>query len=70
MLAVFFGWKQRPFWGWGVGAVCSARECSGTGRGVRYSQPRAKPLLGHVLISPPEPTVSKCDKGKMGRDRC
>lgn len=35
MLVVLFGWKQRPFWqDWGL---------SGTGRGVRYSQPRAKP---------------------------
>lgn len=35
VLVVLFGWKQRPFWqDWGL---------SGTGRGVRYSQPRAKP---------------------------
>lgn len=51
MWVMLFGWKQRPFWrdeGW-----------SGAGRGVRYSQPRAKPADGRAPCGNP----SKDDRG-------
>lgn len=44
VLVMLFGWKQRPFWQDG--------GLSGTGHGLRYSQPRAKPSDSHVPRSP------------------
>lgn len=48
----------------GSGPVCSARGLSGTGCGVRCSQPRAKPSDSYI---PHLPTVTLRTKCKLGR---